>query len=89
MGARGCVLGSPEGVRFLPPVKLDAPVVDTNGAGDSLAVGFLTGYVLEGRTPEDALLRGQIAARHACSQRAGEKQLMTSTRLDERHHRLR
>jgi sugar/nucleoside kinase (ribokinase family) len=89
MGARGSVLGSNEGVRFFPPVELDAPVVDTNGAGDALAVGFLTGHVLEGRPPEDALLRGQIAARHVCAQQAGQKELITSARLDELFHRFR
>jgi len=88
MGARGCVLGTREGVRFFPPVELDAHVVDTNGAGDALAVGFLTGHVLEGRAPEDALLRGQIAARHVCSQEAGRKQLITASRLDELFHSL-
>ncbi|HYO54881.1 carbohydrate kinase family protein [Archangium sp.] len=87
MGARGCVLGGKEGVRFFPPVELDTPVVDTNGAGDALAVGFLTGHVLEGRPPEDAILRGQIAARYVCSQRAGQKQLITASRLDELFHR--
>ena len=42
---------------------------DTNGAGDSLAVGFLSRYVLDGYGLEDAILRGQIAARHACVSR--------------------
>ncbi len=83
MGARGCVLGSKEGVRFFPPVELKVPVVDTNGAGDSLAVGFLTSHVLEGRPLEDAVLRGQLAARHVCSQAAEQKEPITPSRLDE------
>lgn len=71
MGERGAALGTRAGVRIYPPVELDLPVVDTNGAGDSLAVGFLTGYVLEGYSLEQSLRRGQIAARYACSARSG------------------
>ncbi|WP_437930549.1 PfkB family carbohydrate kinase [Sorangium sp. So ce291] len=48
MGARGCALATRDGVRYFPPVALDLPVVDTNGAGDGLAVGFLVSHVLEG-----------------------------------------
>ena len=71
LGARGCLAGADEGVRAFDPVDLEAPVVDTNGAGDSLAVGFLTAYVLEGRPLDEAVRRGQLggalvlhAARH-------------------------
>ncbi|MRR30307.1 carbohydrate kinase family protein, partial [bacterium] len=42
MGERGCALGTQNGVQYFPPVNMDVPVVDTNGAGDALAVGFLT-----------------------------------------------
>jgi sugar/nucleoside kinase (ribokinase family) len=44
MGARGAVLGTADGVRWFGPVAHDRPVVDSNGAGDSLAVGFVTSY---------------------------------------------
>ncbi len=67
MGARGCALGVGGEVRVFPPPPLDLPVVDTNGAGDALAVGFLTGRVLEGRSLEESVLRGQVAARHTCA----------------------
>ena len=82
MGGRGCALGTAAGVQFFPAVELDAPVVDANGAGDSLAVGFLTSYVLEGRTLEESLWRGQIAARHACTLRGTSDGLITSGELD-------
>jgi sugar/nucleoside kinase (ribokinase family) len=82
MGARGCALGAGGVVRFFPPVGLPAPVVDTNGAGDSLAVGFLCSYVLDGYSPEDSILRGQIAARHACSLRGTSDGLITAGQLD-------
>ena len=42
----------------------DLPVIDTNGAGDGLAVGFLVSHVLEGRSLEESILRGQLTARH-------------------------
>ncbi len=48
MGARGCALGTREAIEFFPPVEMEAPVIDTNGAGDALAVGFLSSYVLDG-----------------------------------------
>ena len=82
MGAQGCALGSRDGgVRYSPPVQMDAPVVDTNGAGDALAVGFLTSLVLDGYTPEQAILRGQIAARHTCTLKASSSHLITSAQL--------
>ena len=83
LGARGCALGVGGVVRIFPPVALDAPVVDTNGAGDSLAVGFLSSYVLDGCSLEEALQRGQIAARHACTLRGTSDGLITRRQLDD------
>lgn len=76
MGAEGCALGTVEGVRFFPPIEMAAPVVDTNGAGDGLAVGFLTSYVFDGYDLHDAVLRGQIAARYTCTQKASSSGLI-------------
>jgi sugar/nucleoside kinase (ribokinase family) len=85
MGSRGCAMGTRAGgVRYEPPVEMDSPVVDTNGAGDGLAVGFLSSYVLDGYSPEDALRRGQISARHTCAQRASTDSLITRAELDAR-----
>ncbi len=82
-GAQGAVLGTVEGgIRYFPPVELPEPVVDTNGAGDSLAVGFLASHVLDGFDLETSLLRGQLLARRVCAQRAGEKTLVTREELD-------
>lgn len=89
MGARGCAMGTAEGVRFFPPVPFEAPVVDSNGAGDSLAVGFLSSYVLTGASLEDSLLKGQIAARHACTLRADSSNLIQPADLERHFHRLR
>jgi sugar/nucleoside kinase (ribokinase family) len=82
MGAQGCALGTRDGVRYLPPVTLDQPVIDTNGAGDALAVGFLTSFALDRRDLDASLLRGQIAARYTCTQKASSSQLITAAQLD-------
>ena len=63
MGAAGCTLGTTEDIRNFPPVTLPWPVVDTNGAGDALAVGFLSSYLFQGYALEEAVRRGQTAAR--------------------------
>jgi sugar/nucleoside kinase (ribokinase family) len=81
MGARGCALGTAAGIRFFPPADMEAPVIDTNGAGDGLAVGFLTSYVLDGYPLEDAVLRGQIAARYTCTLKASTSNLITAEEL--------
>jgi sugar/nucleoside kinase (ribokinase family) len=82
MGARGCAMGAGEGVEYFAPIEMKAPVVDTNGAGDGLAVGFLTSYVLEGYSLHDSITRGQIAARHTCTQRASSSGLITAGQLE-------
>jgi sugar/nucleoside kinase (ribokinase family) len=83
MGAQGCALGTEAGVEFYPPVEMAAPVIDTNGAGDSLAVGFLASYVLDGYSLPDSVLRGQIAARHTCTLKAASSNLITRQNLDQ------
>jgi sugar/nucleoside kinase (ribokinase family) len=89
MGARGAALGTADGVRTFGPVRDDRPVVDTNGAGDSLAVGFLAGHVLGGASLSDAVLRGQILARHTCTLVAPKVRLLTGRELDDRFAALR
>ncbi len=82
MGAEGCALGCRGGIRYVAPPRMDLPILDTNGAGDSLAVGFLASHVLEGRSLEESILRGQIAARHACALRGTSSGLVTRERLE-------
>lgn len=82
MGAKGCALGTQDCIRFFPPPPLDLPLVDTNGAGDGLAVGFLSSYVLQGHSLAESVLRGQIAARHTCAQRASTEHLITPREMD-------
>ena len=82
MGAQGCALGTQDGVRYFAPIHMDAPVIDTNGAGDALAVGFLSSYVLDGYSLEDSIRRGQIAARYTCTQKASSSNLIKRDTLD-------
>lgn len=77
MGSRGCLVATPEGVMHHLPVELPLPVVDTNGAGDSLAVGFVTAHVFDGRSVDEAVVWGQLAARHACTLRGTSDGLAT------------
>ncbi len=82
MGARGCALGTSAGVRLFPPAELDIPVIDTNGAGDALAVGFLDAWALQGLPPEEAVRRGQLAARFTCGIRSSSSDLITRDELE-------
>lgn len=82
MGARGCALGTKTSVRYFHAVEMQSPVIDTNGAGDALAVGFLSSYVLDGYSLEDSVLRGQIAARHSCTLKASTSNLITLQQLE-------
>jgi sugar/nucleoside kinase (ribokinase family) len=80
-GANGCAVRSDDGYREYGPVSLRDPVIDTNGAGDSLAVGFLSSHVLEGRPLDEAIHRGQVAARWCCAA-LGSRRLITRGQLD-------
>jgi len=81
MGAKGCALGTKDGIQFFPPVAMAEPVIDTNGAGDGLAVGFLSSYVLDKYSLQASVMRGQIAARYTCTQKASSSHLITSVQL--------
>jgi sugar/nucleoside kinase (ribokinase family) len=81
-GAEGCALGTQAGIRFFPAAEMDAPVIDTNGAGDGLAVGFLSSFVLDRYSLADSIRRGQIAARYSCTLKASSSHLITAEQLD-------
>ena len=83
MGSQGAALATREKVELFPAVELPMPVCDSNGAGDSLAVGFLSAYVLEGYSAEESLLRGQTAARWQCAQYATSSRLITAQQLQQ------
>ena len=58
--AKGCVVTSPDGVISVPAFPVDK-IVDTTGAGDMFAAGFLFGLV-RGTSHEDAGRLGALAA---------------------------
>jgi sugar/nucleoside kinase (ribokinase family) len=82
MGAEGCALGTSKGIQYFPVVEMDKPVIDTNGAGDGLAVGFLSSYVLGNYSLHQSILRAQITARYTCTQKASSSNLITGEKLD-------
>lgn len=81
LGAAGALVAVGGGVRHVPPPSVDLPVVDTNGAGDGLAVGFLDAFVLDGVDVEEALRRGQLVARWTCAQRGSTDTLVSRAQL--------
>jgi sugar/nucleoside kinase (ribokinase family) len=81
MGAKGCAAVTDESLEFFSPVAMDTPVIDTNGAGDGLAVGFLSSYVLNGHPLPKAIQHAQICARHTCTLKASSDNLMTQNDL--------
>lgn len=82
LGNKGCVVGNDKGIEYFDPVELAEPVVDTNGAGDSLAAGFLSSYFFDGYSIRESVLRGQIAARYCCSKKGVSSELITKDHLD-------
>ena len=83
MGAEGCALGTNNGIQYFDPVELNEAIVDTNGAGDGLAVGFLSGYYHEKMSLYESIQRGQIVARYTCTQKASTSNLITREKLNE------
>jgi len=65
MGASGAAAFK-DGERFTVAAEPVAKVVDTTGAGDLFAAGFLAGHV-QGRSVEDALRMGAVAAAEVIS----------------------
>ena len=76
MGPRGALLvqraDAGAQVTEAPPPELDLPIVDTTGAGDSLATGFLDGLLYERLPVAAALHRGQVLARIVASALGGD-----------------
>ncbi|MFE2015211.1 adenosine kinase [Streptomyces sp. NPDC059491] len=65
-GAEGAYMLSADGLVHVPTVEPREPVVDSNGAGDAFASGFLFGR-LTGRPLERCALYGSIAGAFACT----------------------
>ncbi|MFC7891926.1 adenosine kinase [Streptomyces sp. NPDC057381] len=65
-GSEGAYLLTDDVLTHIPAVAPPAPVVDSNGAGDAFAAGFLYGW-LRGEAPARCGLYGAVAGAHACT----------------------
>ncbi|MGE7434543.1 adenosine kinase [Kitasatospora sp. NPDC001175] len=65
-GADGAFLLTDGELTHIPPVAPPGPVVDSNGAGDAFASGFLFGW-LAGEPPQRCGRYGAIAGAYACT----------------------
>ncbi|GEB55162.1 adenosine kinase [Streptomyces gardneri] len=65
-GAEGAYLLTADGLAHIPAVTPRAPVVDSNGAGDAFAAGFLFGR-LTGEDLDRCALYGSVAGAYACT----------------------
>nr|WP_309054707.1 adenosine kinase [Streptomyces sp.] len=65
-GAEGAYLLTADGLVRVPAVAPAGPVVDSNGAGDAFAAGFLFGR-LSGEDPLRCALYGAVAGAYACT----------------------
>ncbi len=83
LGARGCALVNQRKITWFPPFEPPFPVIDTNGAGDGLAVGFITSYWMDGYSIEDSARRGQISARYTCGLQGETARLIDTQTLDQ------
>ncbi|MHA2030671.1 MAG: carbohydrate kinase family protein [Candidatus Kariarchaeaceae archaeon] len=81
-GSKGCIGATREEIVSYPPVSVQSPVVDTNGAGDALATGFLSSYYFHNYDFEKSILRGQLNARSACSIKSKPLELSTLDQLN-------
>lgn len=70
-GKKGCIYANREKLVEFNSVDLENwPVIDTNGAGDSLGAGFLSSLLFHDYSIEEAIMRGQIYARYTCGLKA-------------------
>ncbi len=80
MGADGCLLGDETGITHFPAfTKL--PVVDTTGAGDGFAGGFLA-VILAGGSPRRAARIANLVAASVIAERGGHTGAPSPDQLD-------
>jgi len=90
MGKKGCVLATRDEINIFEATDLNNyPIIDTNGAGDELAVGFLSSYLFGKDSLENSIMRGQICARYTCSIKASTSKLITNNELETFWEKLR
>jgi sugar/nucleoside kinase (ribokinase family) len=81
-GAAGCLVATDGHVEAFPVPALSRPIVDTNGAGDTLAATFLVCHLVDGMDVPAAVHRAQVAAGWICGQRGDHKAPLPRARLE-------
>ncbi|WAZ25362.1 adenosine kinase [Streptomyces cinnabarinus] len=79
-GAEGAYLLTDGKLTHIPTVTPPAPIVDSNGAGDAFAAGFLFGW-LTGEPPHRCARYGAIAGAYACTVPSTRADAITRTDL--------
>jgi sugar/nucleoside kinase (ribokinase family) len=79
-GERGAYLWAGGEVEHVPAATPPVPVVDSNGAGDAFASGFLFGW-LEGLPPRECARLGAVAGAYACTVPAGRTNAISRSAL--------
>lgn len=79
-GADGAYLLTDGQLTRVPPAEPPGPVIDSNGAGDAFAAGFLFGH-LSGADPLRCAHYGAIAGAHACTLPATATTAITGPQL--------
>jgi acarbose 7IV-phosphotransferase len=94
LGAEGCLVVPREApAQRFPTVELPPqpgsgvapPVTDTNGAGDSLAVGISSALLVDRLPLADAVHRGLLCARWCCTRRGTSDGLLSAPMLHDMH----
>lgn len=82
MGKKGAGL-SIKGSKFMifPCPQLNLSIVDTNGAGDSLAMGFISSFIFWKKNIYNSVLLGQILAQNTCSMKAPKNNFVSKEKL--------
>lgn len=80
-GKKGCAYFDKKTTKFFPPLEIEGDIIDTTGAGDSLAVGFLSARIFEELSISDSILCGEIAARYICSKKTNEERVINRKNL--------
>ena len=83
IGKRGCLVKN-AGERFITPSYPKATVVDTTGAGDNFASGFLS-FIMEGKSLEEASRFANCAASLAIEKIGATAGIRSRAQADERY----
>lgn len=88
MGKAGAAYGYDGVIETQNALEIDRPIVDTNGAGDSLAIGTLTSLI-EGYTLKESVFRGQLVARYTCTLKAHTRDFLSREGLEKYYEEKR